>query len=90
MKVKAIDTLTSQTTVTTTMFTQLLTKVWPILIMNENSNALILDSHFAKTLQLTGTRLIKRSFAGTAMLIHTGTTLKRDVFLFALMRDHME
>ena len=90
MKVKAIDTLTSQTTVTTTMFTQLLTKVWPILIMNENSNAPILDSHFAKTLLLTGTRLIKRSFAGTAMLIHTGTTLKRDVFLFALMRDHME
>ena len=90
MKGKAIDTSTLLTTVTTTTSTQLLTKVWPTLIMNESSNAPILDSHFAKTLLLTGTRLIKRSFAGTVMLIHTGTTLKRDVFLFALMRDHME
>ncbi len=90
MKGKAIDTSTLLTTVTTTTSTQLLTKVWPTLIMNENSNVPILDSHFAKTQLLTGTRLIKRSFAGTAMLIHTGITLKRDVFLFALMRDHME
>ncbi len=90
MKVKAIDTSTLLTTVMTTTSTQLLTKVWPTLIMNESSNVPIPDSHFAKTQLLTGTRLIKRSSAGTVTRIHSGITLKRDACQLVQMRDHME